>query len=187
MSLCIFVVILKVLLLVASSIQLLVLFFSKCSPMLIRPLVLIVLSLVITCSLTLPLSLGEPRNNPWFLDPPLRSSIGAWLLLLASFSCISISFKNFLFHSSFFSLYGVIIRLPSTLSRIPSFTNEPDIWTSIVIWFVINLKLVCLGPALFLLLLNWPIFLRSPSPQSSSFDQLVSKLGLVDIPSLTLT
>ena len=159
MLLCIFSVVLKVLLPVVSSIQLPVLFFSNCSQMLIGPpvLILVVLSLVITCSSTLPSSLGEPRNNPWFLDPPLRLSIGAWLLLLASFSGVFISFRIFLFHFSFLSLYGVIIEQPSTLSIILSSMNEPNIWESIAIWFVINLKLVCFGPALFLLLLNWPI------------------------------
>ena len=134
--------------------------------MLIRPpvLILVVLFLVIACSSTSPSSLGEPRNNPRFLDPPLRLSTGAWLLLLASFSGVSISFRIFLFHSSFQSLCGVIIGPPSTLSRIPSSMNEPNIWTSIAIWFVRNLTLVCFGPTLFLLLLSWPIFLPSPSP-----------------------
>ena len=97
MSLCIFFVISKVLLPMASSIHLVVLFFSKCSQMLIGPpvLTLVVLYLVIVCSSALPSSLGEPRNNPWFLDPPLRLSTVAWLLLLESFSGVSISFRIF--------------------------------------------------------------------------------------------
>ena len=115
-----------------------------------------------------------------FLDPALiawrtkkqptvsQSSVEAQYWSMATATCelqwCLYLLQDFSVLSSFMSLCGVIIGSPSTLSRIPSSINEPNFWTSIAIWFVRNLKLVCFDPALFLLLLIWSIFLPSPSP-----------------------
>lgn len=112
------------------------------------------LSLVFACFLAQLSSPGRLRNSPPCPASPLRLNIEASPPLYVSFYGHRMCFATSAFHFPLPCLYGAITMPHCTSLRILSFTNGQSTWTSIVISFTINIKLVLCSLSMFALVFN---------------------------------
>lgn len=99
--------------------------------------------------------LGRARSKPLSLDPLPRPSTGLSVPLLLNYSEFHILPQILVFPFLFQFLCGAIIKLQFISRPIRCFTSVLSSWTSIVILFEINLRIILYFHRLFQRVISW--------------------------------